>query len=340
MLPYSKLSCLGRSRGLLKSPLQKQTSLRFFMRNKDINSSGKSKRLEIAPRVEPHGGMSDVSFKKLLKPLAFTVVFSAGSFAGCAIWQYENMLTRAQQFAQRSQDMYTDRFPRYKFSSLRQRVNRVWNSLSEGQKVTTAIIGINALVFLAWKIPRFQPAMAKWFCSNPASKAMCLPMVLSSFSHFSVWHLAANMYVLWTFSTTIVNILGKEQFLAMYLSAGVISSLASYLHKTAIVRPGLSLGASGAIMSVLGSVCTQIPQAQLAILFLPWFSFTASSGIKAVLALDTAGVMLGWRVFDHAAHLGGCLFGIWYVKYGSDLIWKRREPLMSQWHAFRQRPRS
>lgn len=32
--------------------------------------------------------------------------------------------------------------------------------------------------------------------------------------------MAANMYVLWSFSSSIVNMMGKEQFLALYLSAG------------------------------------------------------------------------------------------------------------------------
>lgn len=45
-------------------------------------------------------------------------------------------------------------------------------------------------------------------------------MLLSSFSHYSVVHMLVNMYVLWTFSTTIVSVLGKEQFLAFYTSAG------------------------------------------------------------------------------------------------------------------------
>lgn len=53
-----------------------------------------------------------------------------------------------------------------------------------------------------------------------ASETRCLPMVLSSFSHYSFIHMAANMYVLWTFSTSIVSLLGREQFLAFYLSAG------------------------------------------------------------------------------------------------------------------------
>jgi rhomboid-like protein len=37
--------------------------------------------------------------------------------------------------------------------------------------------------------------------------------------------------------------MGKEQFLAFYLSAGVISSLASHIFKTALRMPGISLGA-------------------------------------------------------------------------------------------------
>lgn len=45
-------------------------------------------------------------------------------------------------------------------------------------------------------------------------------MLLSTFSHFSLFHMAANMYVLWSFSSSIVNILGQEQFMAVYLSAG------------------------------------------------------------------------------------------------------------------------
>lgn len=37
--------------------------------------------------------------------------------------------------------------------------------------------------------------------------------------------------------------MGKEQFLAFYLSAGVMSSLSSHVVKTLMKSPGLSLGA-------------------------------------------------------------------------------------------------
>lgn len=45
-------------------------------------------------------------------------------------------------------------------------------------------------------------------------------MILSAFSHFSFVHMAANMYVLWSFSSSAVSMLGREQFMAVYLSAG------------------------------------------------------------------------------------------------------------------------
>lgn len=68
-------------------------------------------------------------------------------------------------------------------------------------------------------------------------------MVLSTFSHYSTFHIFANMYVLHSFANAAVMSLGMEQFLGLYLCAGVISSLSSYLFKTAIGTAGLSLGA-------------------------------------------------------------------------------------------------
>lgn len=45
------------------------------------------------------------------------------------------------------------------------------------------------------------------------------------------------------FPTAAVAALGKEQFVGMYLSAGAVSSFASFLYKVVASQPGLSLGA-------------------------------------------------------------------------------------------------
>ncbi|XP_021574551.1 presenilins-associated rhomboid-like protein, mitochondrial isoform X3 [Carlito syrichta] len=118
-------------------------------------------------------------------------------------------------------------------------------------------------------------------------------------------------------------------------ASSVISNFVSYVCKVATGRYGPSLGASGAIMTILAAVCTKIPEGRLAIIFLPMFTFTAGNALKAIIAMDTAGMILGWKFFDHAAHLGGALFGIWYITYGHELIWKNREPLVKIWHEMR-----
>lgn len=45
-------------------------------------------------------------------------------------------------------------------------------------------------------------------------------------------------------------------------------------------------------------------------MFLPMLNFAAGDAIFGILALDMLGILLGWKMLDHAAHLGGALFGM------------------------------
>lgn len=225
-------------------------------------------------------------------------------------------------------------FPEHKYGELRRQINAWWSRLGDGHRMAYGIIAANVAVFLMWRVPQLKPTMMRYFSSHPASKSVCVPMLLSTFSHYSLFHLCANMIVLNSFAPGAVALLGKEQFLAMYLSGGVISSFTSYVHKIFTRRAAMSLGASGAILSVIAAMCVQYPDARLAIIFLPFFTFSAGMALKAILALDTAGVVFGWQLLDHAAHLGGSLFGIGYILYGRE-IWNKREVAMKAWHDLR-----
>ncbi|XP_075014189.1 presenilin-associated rhomboid-like protein, mitochondrial isoform X2 [Calonectris borealis] len=259
-------------------------------------------RRSLCPLPPPTRG-GRPSPRRLVKPLLFAVGFTGSAFGSAAIWQYESLKSRVQTYFEEARADWLDKIRPQKRGDFRKQVNSWWNNLTEGQRTVTG--------------------------------ALCSPMLLSTFSHFSLFHMAANMYVLWSFSSSIVSLLGCEQFIAVYLSAGVISTFVSYVAKMATGRFEPSLGASGAIMTVLAAVCTKMPEAKLAIIFLPMFTFTAGNALKAIIAFDTAGLALGWRLFDHAAHLGGALFGMWYVTYGHELIWKNREPLVKAWHEMR-----
>lgn len=260
------------------------------------------------------------------------------------IWQYETLRQRAQEVMKGLDRQFGRMFePTYeKEMGFRSHMNAMWNNLSDGQKMVLGIIGLNFMVFFAWKSPALQPFLLRYFSSLPGNPTVS--MVLSAFSHFNLWHIAANMYVLWSFANVSISLLGREQWLAVYLSAASLSSFASLANK--ILRHGAlpmapSLGASGAIMCLLGAVCVTHPDARLSIAFVGELfphSFSASSALKAILLLDTVGLVMGWRVFDHAAHLGGVLFGIWYVSYGHKMIWGKREKILRWWHELRGKP--
>ncbi|XP_013888759.1 presenilins-associated rhomboid-like protein, mitochondrial [Austrofundulus limnaeus] len=290
------------------------------------------------PMVDPEATISSPrSFGRLVRPFFFTVGFTGCSFGSAAIWQYESLKSQIQSYFSEARADWLEKIRPQKRGDFRKEINQWWHSLTEGQRTVTGIIAANVIVFCCWRVRSLQPFMVRYFISNPASKTLCSPMLLSTFSHISFYHMAVNMYILWSFSTSAVSMLGREQFTAVYLSAGVFSSFVSYVCKMSTGRFGQSVGASGAIMAILAAVCTKIPEAKLAIIFLPMFTFTAANALKAIIAMDTAGLVLGWRFFDHAAHLGGAVFGIWYILLGHEWIWKNREPFVKVWHDLRTR---
>ncbi|KAI0316519.1 hypothetical protein OF83DRAFT_1126254 [Amylostereum chailletii] len=48
----------------------------------------------------------------------------------------------------------------------------------------------------------------------------------------------------------------------------------------------------------------------------PAWRGTLPVALSGALAFDLAGLVFGWRRFDHAAHVGGALFGACYHAYG------------------------
>ncbi|CAJ0927582.1 unnamed protein product, partial [Mesorhabditis belari] len=202
---------------------------------------------------------------------------------------------------------------------------------SPGMKCALFLVLANCTVTVLWKIPQLRAFMWRYFSNSYASRSLCSPMLLSAFSHSSLLHLGINMYVLWTFaSVSIDKFLGVPQFCAMYASASVVSSLTSLMHKSAIRSPIRALGASGAILGLLAYTCCKIPEARLQIVFLPFFDFSAQSAIIGVILFDLAGLLFGFKLFDHAAHLGGALFGVAYAQYGEKL-WKRYSTTIGRW---------
>ncbi|KAI7863306.1 hypothetical protein BDF14DRAFT_1745541 [Spinellus fusiger] len=197
-------------------------------------------------------------------------------------------------------------------------------SLSEAQVTLACLVALNGVVFAAWQIPRLLPWMQRWFMHHPAHPRT-ITLLTSCFSHQGFLHLSMNMVGLWSFGTYLHDTLGREQFIALYLSMGIGANVISHCLSTALrsTRPMIpTLGASGAIYGLLSGMAYLHPQSSITMIFLPFLPVTLGHAMPALMALDVAGIIFKWRTLDHYAHLAGASFGLSYMAYGHHYVWQ------------------
>lgn len=203
-------------------------------------------------------------------------------------------------------------------------IQKFWHESRESQKTIYTIIAANSAVFLAWRIPGFYPYLNRYFLHSINSHP--LSMLGSIFSHKSLTHLGFNMLALNSFGVFLHEKMGREQFLAFFISSGMSSSFASHIYKSLRQNYVPSLGASGAIFGVVGG-CAHFPELKVSIIFLPIHSVPIGQALPAMMGIDALGLVLDWKIFDHAAHLGGSLFGYSFFPLSQDTIWKNRKEI-------------
>ncbi|CAO3649200.1 unnamed protein product [Cunninghamella echinulata] len=215
-------------------------------------------------------------------------------------------------------------------------VSTKYASMTDTERTMAGLVAINLLVFGAWQVPRWTNFMTRWFMHYPGSDRS-ITLLTSCFSHKEGLHLACNMVGLWSFGGLIHDYLGREQFLALYLTTGISANMASHVFSLALrrTRPLLpSLGASGAIYGLLSGTAYLEPQASVSLVFLPFLPIKLGYALPAMMGFDLAGILLKWKMFDHYAHLAGATVGIGYLAYGQQHIWK---PLVANIHEFRSK---
>jgi membrane associated rhomboid family serine protease len=188
------------------------------------------------------------------------------------------------------------------------------------------IVGINVLVFLAWQVSSVLPDMRRFMEANFLVSTLHIvhgrvwTLVTAAFSHSELWHLAINMFVLWSFGTVLERLWGTRIFVFFYLAAAVISSISHcavssfFLDRDDI----LALGASGAVSGLLLAYALHFPRHK--ILLFGIIPIPALAGVLGFVGLDLWGLMMqgrgGGLPIGHGAHLGGALAGaLMYVLY-------------------------
>ena len=142
----------------------------------------------------------------------------------------------------------------------------------------------------------------------------------SMFAHGGFGHIVVNSIVLYFFGPIVERRVGSRAFLALFVVAGLVAGLAQtgtalYLGETSRV-----LGASGAIMGVMGVLTVLNPQLRVYLYFiLPLPLWVITIGFAAYSVFIALGGGIGAGGTAHLAHLGGLVVGLAYGE------WLRRQ---------------
>ena len=126
----------------------------------------------------------------------------------------------------------------------------------------------------------------------------------------SLWHIAFNMYALWSFGNQVERVYGSTKFLWMFLTAIVFAGLVWSLSEASMGRmQGIVLGASGGVVAVVVLFALNFPHAKGMIFPLP---IPIPMWVLAVglVLMDLQGAVSRQGNIAFTAHLGGrCLAG-------------------------------
>jgi membrane associated rhomboid family serine protease len=188
----------------------------------------------------------------------------------------------------------------------------------------TVIIGLNVVVFLAWQAAGAVTLLMDLMVTNflvsttHLMHGLVWTPVTAAFSHSEIWHLAINMFVLWSFGTVLERLWGLRRFVLFYLVAAVVASLCHCAVSTMLMGNSdiPALGASGAVSGLLLAYALLFPRHK--ILLMGIIPVPALAGVLAFVGIDLWGLFAqtrgGGLPIGHGAHLGGALAGalMWY----------------------------
>jgi membrane associated rhomboid family serine protease len=144
-----------------------------------------------------------------------------------------------------------------------------------------------------------------------------LTLMTSMFLHADLFHLLGNMWMLYLFGFAVEGRLRTLKFTALYLFAGLAAD-GLHLSVVAQIEPEVpAVGASGAIMGVMGAALYLFPFSKVDFI-VGWFLYW---GIWTWRMYGVALWYLGWDILGalvasttsgvaHLAHIGGAIGGI------------------------------
>jgi rhomboid-like protein len=214
---------------------------------------------------------------------------------------------------------------------------RLIPEVTPAQATVGTIIAINAMVYLAWRVPPLWKLLNRTMIFVVATPKP-LTLFTSVFSHSRLSHLLTNMVPLWFVGTGLHDELGRAQFLALFLGCGATGFLGSLVAYT--LRGWLtvtSLGASGATLGLLSAYFWEHREDGFRFGGLPENGVHGIIFLAMILALQLTAFGKTARLkVDIASHMSGIAAGI----VGIELIGRSQKKKQGNANEEEKRPKT
>ena len=128
-------------------------------------------------------------------------------------------------------------------------------------------------------------------------------IVTHIFAHGSINHIFFNIFALAMFGSILESIIGGRKFLFVFFASGIVAGLGSFLFYEA------SLGASGAVMGIMGTLAVLRPRMTV---YVSYFPMPMSVAVIVWALGDLFGFFNPFTNVAHIAHLAGMAIGLIY----------------------------
>jgi len=191
-------------------------------------------------------------------------------------------------------------------------------------RVIKWLIGINVAIYLLSLVGQlttadFMSTRNHWLGLVPTFviHGGIWQLVTYSFLHDGLWHVLFNMLMLWMFGAEFETQWGGRRFLEFYffcvIGAALVTVAFAYLGFLLSPRT-ITIGASGGVFGILLAYGMIYGDREIFMFPLP-FRIKAKYMVGILIFIEIAMVLQGPSGVANIAHLGGALFGFFYVKF-------------------------
>lgn len=206
---------------------------------------------------------------------------------------------------------------------------RLWS-----MTIVLLILNVGCFLVQQWTLKHTSFPVAPYFALSVEGlkHGFVWQLITFQFMHGGWIHLLLNSVAIYCFGRAIEDSLGPKTFLKLYISSGVIGGLIQIL--VAILVPhrysGAVVGASAGGAGLIAAFATLHPERSLTVLLLFFIPINMKAKILLLLIGGFAvyGITFPSGPIAHAAHLGGMLAGIAYVRW---IILSRRALKTTEW---------